>query len=195
MNMAKKAHPLPAIACRHCGKAFAPRSTGQVFCSDACYKEALAQRKKQARERNQARLDSRAELVEQVRARLIAEGVKEPIYVCPVCLRQFTPKTPTQRYCGIECSSEMKRTREAYARAAASHEQRACEHCGKPLPRGCMRFCSRDCANAHRGKEMKSDPLCRFCGKVRTWNYRCPACRRAWQIRNGVTIEEYSPED
>lgn len=109
---------------------------------------------------------------------------------CPVCGRQFYPRTADQRCCNWRCGNVLTK-REKRAAERPPLTRRKCDACGKEFQpdRNTMRFCSQACRDASSLKRLhalKKDPkriplnqqrrICKQCGQEftpSTSNQKC----------------------
>lgn len=149
--------------CPVCGKVFFPRNANHKFCCKDC------QRTEKQNRRN---------------------GMTEK---CPVCGRFFKPKNQQHKYCCYECRREANIERK---KEKTENKKKKCPVCGRffePMTQEqeyCCQWCEMRAKKYVKEKDVQQEHpqrLCHNCKKVRTPNYRCPACLKEWQRKHGVT--------
>lgn len=95
-----------------------------------------------------------------------ADAASKPQRSCAVCGADITDLPGRRRYCGLKCSKIGEMRRRLKNRQAAKERKEQ----GQPAPPKPTAIQRRKCHD---------------CG-CPTSDYRCPACLRAWRIKNGV---------
>lgn len=151
--------------CPVCGKVFYPRNTNQKYCCGDCSR--MAKRNRQ-------------------------NGYKTK--KCPVCGRVFPAKNDQHKYCCYECRREAKIERAIKEKTES--KKKKCPVCGRFFElmtqeqEFCCQWCEMRAKKYAKEKDVQQEHpqrLCHDCKKVRTPNYRCPACLKEWQRKHGVT--------
>jgi hypothetical protein len=124
------------------------------YCSEVCARSALEHRAFSERSNRDAAYRSIQDAI--IRAR-------HPVRECAHCAKRFRPTQGDGRYCSPACQHE------AMAIDRRQWPDRTCECCQKtfrPTSHGEQRYCSRECAYAHRSfAEVRQ---CEFCGDAFT---------------------------
>lgn len=94
--------------CEICGKEFASNRR-QQFCSAECAKKAKVARNRKYKQTKKQ------------------ECKINCLKICPICEKEFTPRTSRQKYCSLKCQQKAQRV---HARLSQKW-QKVCEVCGK----------------------------------------------------------------